>query len=121
MTADESGYAGADDLVDGAAGDDAEDLVLPSGRKVRVRGLSRYEWFLAGKNAPEGDPNLFETQIIAMGLIIPAMTPAQVGRWRRRPGTYPDLSVLSDKIRTMTGVDEGAAKSDIREVREQPE
>lgn len=121
MSDAEISYADADDLVSGGDGDDAEDLVLPSGRKVRVRGLSRYEWFLAGKNAPEGDPNLFETEIISMGMVAPAMTKGQVVKWRRRPGTYPDLSVVSDKIRTLTGVDEGAAKSNIREVREQPE
>lgn len=116
MSDPEISYAGADDLVGADEGDDAEDLLLPSGRKVRVRGLSRYEWFLAGKNSPEGDPNLFETEIITMGLVTPAMTKAQVNRWRRRPGTYPDLSVLCDKIRSLTGVDEGAQKSDLREV-----
>ncbi len=118
---DATSYAGADDLVGGADVDDAEDLVLPSGRRVRVRGLSRYEWFLAAKNSPDGEPNLFETQVVAMGLVIPAMTAAQVDRWRKRPGSYGDLSAVHDRIRPLTGVDEGAQKSDVREVREQPE
>lgn len=104
-------YASADDLI---TGDDAEtvvDVSLPGGKSVQVRGLSRYEWFLAGKMAPDGDPNLFETHMVQMGLVNPAMTVKQVEAWRKKPGSTPALGAVSDRIRALSGHGEGAAKS----------
>jgi len=114
-------YADFDALLGPEAVDDADDVVLSGGRTVRVRGLSRFEWFLAGKKVPDGDANAFETVLISMGMVAPEMTEKQAEKWRKQPGTYPDVSKVSDAIRRLTGVDEGADKSDLREVRSEPE
>lgn len=104
-------YASADDLV-AESEESSEDVALPSGKTVRVRGLSRYEWFLAGKMSSDGDPNAFETSMVQMGLVTPSMSPKQVEAWRKRPGKSPDLAAVSGKIRELSGHGEGAAKSD---------
>lgn len=112
-------YASLEDL-DTAAGDDPyHDLVLPSGLTVCVRGLSRYEWFLAGKNAPDGDANAFETQMIAMGMMTPAMTVKQAEAWRKRPGAMRDVDAASGLIRKLSGQGDEADKSGVRPVGEQ--
>lgn len=104
-------YASADDLL---SGDDVGpvDVTLPSGRTVQVRGLSRYEYFLAGKTT-EGDGNAFEVQVIKMGMVAPAMTQAQVEKWRKRPGVIADVAAVSNRIRDLSGAGEGADKSSV--------
>lgn len=114
-------YADFDSLLGPEGADDADDVTLPSGKTVRVRGLSRFEWFLAGKKAGDGDANAFETVMISMGMVAPALSEKQVERWRKKPGTMADLGKVSDAIRRLTGVDEGADKSDLREVRGESE
>lgn len=109
-------YASADDLF----ADDEEttqDVTLRSGKVVQVRGLSRFEWFLAGKNN-DGDANSFETRMVAMGMVTPSMTEKAIEKWRKRPGTVADLSAVSDRIRELSGAGDGADKSDVREVGE---
>jgi hypothetical protein len=113
-------YADFDALL-GPDAEDAGDVTLAGGRIVRVRGLSRYEWFLAGKKAPDGDANAFETVMISMGMVAPELSEKQVEKWRKQPGTMADLGKVSDAIRVLTGVDEGADKSDLREVRSESE
>lgn len=109
-------YANFESLT--AGGEDGPvDIPLSGGRVVQVRGLSRYEWFLAGKGT-DGDANAFETRMITMGLSAPKLSDKQVDAWRKTPGTVADLSAVSDRIRELTGIDEGADKSDVREVRE---
>lgn len=107
-------YASTDDLIAGE--DPAEDLPLPSGRTVRVRGLSRYEWFLVGKRSSDNgnDGNVGEILMIKMGLVEPKMTDAQVTTWRKRSGAGRDIAAVSDRIRELTGVSEGADKSPVR-------
>lgn len=103
-------YASAEDLFEPTEEDGPKDVALSSGRVVLVRGLSRYEWFLAGKTT-DGDANDFETKMIAMGLVSPAMTEKQVEKWRKKPGTVADLNAVSDRIRELSGAGEGADKS----------
>ncbi|GIE46206.1 hypothetical protein [Actinoplanes lobatus] len=105
-------YASADDLLAEIEEESGADVALPSGKTVRVRGLSRYEWFLAGKLSPDGDGNVFETHMVQMGLVAPSMSAAQVEAWRKRPGRAPDLGAVSDKIRELSGHGEAAQKSD---------
>lgn len=104
-------YASLDDLT--ACGDGAEDLTLPSGKVVRVRGLSRFEWFLVGKKANDhdGDGGVAETLLLKMGLVAPELSETQADRWRKQPGAGPDVAAASNKIRALTGVGEGADKS----------
>jgi hypothetical protein len=109
-------YANVDDLTTEDE-QSTPDVVLPSGKTVRVRGLSRFEWFLAGKNS-DGDANVFETRMVAMGMVTPAMTEKQAEKWRKRSGSSPDVSAVSDKIRELSGHGEGADKSDLPAVRD---
>lgn len=110
-------YASAEDLCEATEEDAPRDVALPSGKVVAVRGLSRFEWFLAGKTT-DGDANGFETRMVAMGMVAPAMTEKAVEKWRKRPGTVADLSAVSDRIRELSGAGDGADKSDVREVGE---
>jgi hypothetical protein len=103
-------YASFDELIEDEAG--PQDVPLGGGRTVQVRGLSRFEWFLAGKDT-DGDANAFEVKMITMGLVTPKLSGKQVEAWRKRPGTVPDLSAVSDKIRELSGIGEGADKSSV--------
>lgn len=114
-------YASVDDLTAETGEDATPDIPLPSGKTVRVRGLSRFEWFLAGKGNNDSDPNVFETRMVAMGMVAPPMTEKQVEKWRKRPGSSPDVGVVSDKIRELSGHGEGADKSNLRNVRDESE
>jgi len=114
-------YASIDDLTAETGEESAPDVLLPSGKTVRVRGLSRFEWFLAGKGNTDGDPNVFETRMVAMGMVAPPMTEKQVEKWRKRPGSSPDVGIVSDRIRELSGHGEGADKSDLRAVRGESE
>lgn len=111
-------YVSADDLLGGEDTDLAEDVAMPSGRTFRVRGLSRFEWFLAGK-VSSGEADSFEVEMIAMGLVEPKLTKKQVEAWRKRPGTVRDISAVSDRIRILSGVGDDADKSDVQPVGEQ--
>lgn len=107
-------YASLDDLTADTGEESTPDVLLPSGKTVRVRGLSRFEWFLAGKGNNDSDPNIFETRMVAMGMVAPPMTEKQVEKWRKRPGSSPDVGVVSDRIRDLSGHGEGADKSALR-------
>ncbi len=108
-------YADFDDLTtpsEEEAGEEGKDLVLPSGKKVRVRGLSRYEWFMVGKSGGQGqDGDAAEATLLRLGMVTPKLTVAQAEKWRKTPGQMADIGVVSDRIRQLTGVEQGAQKS----------
>lgn len=107
-------YASADDLTGSDELDaGAEDVTLPSGRTVRVRGLSRYELMVLGKNVE--DPALVERRHVAACLVEPKLTAAQVEAWQKRSTAGGDFKVLSERIRDLSGIAEGAQKSAVRE------
>jgi hypothetical protein len=108
-------YASFDDLVSGVLEDGAEDLTLPSGKVVRVRGLSRHELIFNGKGTE--DTALIERRNVVACLVEPKLTLPQVEQWQRTSPAGGDLRVLSEKIRDLSGLGEGADKSDLREVR----
>lgn len=103
-------YASADDLVEGDLGD-GEDLTLPSGKKVRVRGLSRWELMFHGKDTD--DNALIERRNVVACLLAPKMTLAQVERWQRNSKAGGDFRVLSEAIRDGSGLGKGADKSGV--------
>jgi hypothetical protein len=105
-------YASFDDLVAGSLDDDAEDLTLPSGRVVRVRGLSRHELMFNGKGTD--DSELIERRNVVSCLVAPKLTLPQVEQWQRRAPAGGDFRVLSEKIRDLSGLGEGADKSGVR-------
>lgn len=111
-------YASADDLVAGDLDRDGEDLTLPSGKLVRVRGLSRYELMFNGKGTE--DPRVVEARNAVSCLVEPKLTIAQVEQWQRNSAAGTEFKVLSEAIRDLSALGEGADKSDLRTVREQP-
>ncbi len=111
-------YASADDLAEGDLGD-GEDLILPSGKKVLVRGLTRYEAMYATKGLTNADGvltdvALYERRQLVACIVQPKMTLAQVEQWQRKSGANGDLKVLMDHIKDLSGKGEGADKSDLR-------
>lgn len=103
-------YATPDDLTAGDLGD-GEDLDLPSGRKVRVRGLSRHELHFNGKGTE--DNATIEARNVHACLIQPKMTIKQVEQWQRNSLAGGDFKVVSEAIRDLSKLGKGADKSDL--------
>jgi hypothetical protein len=104
-------YASAEDLTAGDLGE-GEDITLPSGKRVRVRGLSRHALMANGKGTE--DSELIERRNIVSCLIKPKMTLAQVEAWQRNSLAGGDIRYLSEIMRDMSGLGEGADKSGLR-------
>lgn len=105
-------YASAEEFGEGSLDDLAEPFALPSGRMVKVRGLSRHELLKNGKDA-DGDTRLHEIFNVMSCVVLPQFSRAQVEAWQRRDLAAGDFKALSEKIRELSGLGEGADKSDI--------
>lgn len=103
-------YASADDLT-AVIEPETRDVTLPNGKVVKVRGLSRMELILSGKNTE--DSALIERRNVATCLVEPRMTEKQVEAWQRSPGSVQALARVSEAIRDLSGLGEGAGKSDV--------
>lgn len=103
-------YATADDLIKRSAANraTAEDYILPSGAVVQVRGLSRAELLLSSKNEPDGQE--YEARMVAYCLVNPRLSVAQVKAIQENSGPL-ELAGLTEKIRELSGLGEGADKS----------
>lgn len=108
-----SEYASTEDLVE--SGHDVDDVELSGGRKVQVRSYTRYELVIAGQNTE--DPALVERRILRYCLVQPAMTMAQVEAWQKSSKPN-DIARVITRIRELSGMAEGAAKSDVDPVRD---
>lgn len=104
-----SGYANLDDLF-GNGAPDTEDVELPGGATVKVRGLTRYELLLNAKG--DIDALTIERRNVSTCMVEPAMSEDQVAQWQRSspPGV---IGKITDVIRRLSGLAEGAAKSDV--------
>lgn len=106
-------YATPDQLISQRAGE--EDLPLPSGALVRVRGLSRGEVYMMQKAKSDGgisDEQQWERRMVHLALVRPELTEAQVGTWQQGPAGG-DLEVLTNKINELSRLGQGAEKSDV--------
>jgi hypothetical protein len=101
-------YASLDELA--TVSDDTEDVTLPSGVKVLVRGLTRYELLTNGRGTD--DSSLIERRNLATCLVAPKLTIGQAERWQKasKPG---DIGIVTDAIRRLSGLGEGAQKSSV--------
>lgn len=104
-------YATADDLT--TEGHDLADVPLSNGRVVQVRSYTRFELVNAGKGTE--DPALIERRILGWCMVQPAMTPKQVETWQKTSKPH-DIAAVISKIRELSGMGEGAGKSDVAEV-----
>lgn len=103
-------YADFEELLaadDPAAG--AEDVTLPSGKFVRVRGLTRHELMFNGKGTE--DSAVIEIRNVKTCLVEPKLTIEQVTQWHRKARAGGDFKALSEWIRNLSALGEGADKS----------
>jgi len=106
-----SGYASVADLTADQLSGDAEDVELPGGKFVRVRGMSRYEMMLSRKDTD--DPGEIERRMVSYCLVEPRMTVKQAEAWQK--ATDPMAMVpVTEAIRRLSKLGEGADKSDVR-------
>jgi len=104
-------YASIDDLTTPVVAM-TEDVTLADGRKVKVRGLTRFELIMNGKGTE--DPLVIEQRNVATCMVQPKMTPDAVRKWQK--GSVPgDLARVTLAIRNLSGLAEGAGKSDVAE------
>lgn len=89
------------------------EVQLPTGQLVLIRGLSRFELHLHGKIA-DGDSAEIERRNIAACLVVPKLTLDQVREWQKRTAAGGAFRQLSEHIRDLSGLGEGADKSDLR-------
>ena len=105
-----SDYASLDDLTSESPVDQTADVELSGGRRVKVRGLSRYELLLNGKGTD--DSAEIERRNLACCMVEPKLNVAAVEKWQKnsKPG---DIGKVTDAIRALSGLGEDARKSDV--------
>lgn len=108
-------YATADDLIADEYRDTAGDVTLPNGKVVKVRGLTRHELFANGRGTE--DNNVIEVRNLVSCMVEPKLTLPQAEAWHRA-ASVKTLQLVQDKIRELSGLAEGADKSDVAEVRD---
>lgn len=93
------------------------DVEIPGVGTVRVRALNRAEAMaVQGANGIEAT----ERRIIALGMVDPPMTEAEVGEWMKAsPGG--ELEPVSTKIAELSGMIDGAAKERVKSFRSEPD
>jgi hypothetical protein len=96
--------------ADTATGLPEDDVEVPSMGTVRVRGLSREEVFETQKAK---DTQAHERKILRLGMVDPVMTEGQAALWQK-VSPAGEIEPVVDKIRALSGLDEGADKSDVR-------
>lgn len=85
---------------------------------ITVRGLSRYELLLAGK-AADGDVLLSERKTLAMALVDPEMTEADVEAWQKCSPAGEIMPVVIE-INRLSGVTRQAQKEAYEAFRDEP-
>lgn len=108
-------YASIEDLTSDEVSDNTQDVTLPGGKVVKVRGLTRYELLLNGKNTE--DAALIERRNVATCMVEPRMSEAQVEKWQKAKNPIA-LGLVTTAIRDLSGLGEGAGKSDVDQVRD---
>lgn len=101
-------YASVEDLLGSA--DLPERLVRVRGGAVRVRGLSRHALFFNGKGTE--DNTVIEARNLVSCMVNPTMTLAQAEAWMRK-ASAGDIGKIQTAIRELSGLVQGADKSDL--------
>ena len=100
-------YASVDELTTPAELE-TRDVLLPNGKAVKVRGLTRLELMLTRKNAE--DPAVIEQRTLAFCMVAPTMTAKQVEAWQKASGPMV-IAPVTEAVRELSGLGEGADKS----------
>lgn len=94
---------------------ESEDLTIPGVGVIKVRGLSRFELHVSGKGTEDG--SLIERRMVAAAMVDPEMTVADVEAWQKA-ATAGEFKAVTEKIRDLSGLAEGADKSSVSEARD---
>ena len=97
------------------ATDRVETIDLGDDAAVTVRALSRGE--VKRMKEDEDSPYSLENRMIAASLVDPVLTPSEVSEWLDEAPAGDSVSVVS-AVSRLSGMDEGAAKSDVAGVRD---
>lgn len=92
------------------------DVDIPGVGTVRVRGLSRAEAMLL--HSLKG-PEAIERKILALGLVDPILTEAEVGKWQRA-SIAGELGPVATKISELSGLNPGSDKQAYRDFEADP-
>lgn len=94
--------------------DDVQDVELSDGTFVTIRGLSRFELIVHGKDTD--DASIIEARNVSACLVEPRLSFGQAQAWQKRARANGDWSRVTRAIRDLSGLGEGADKSDLRTV-----
>lgn len=86
---------------------------LPGVGMVRVRGLSREEAFSLKK---EKDTEAMERKLVLLGLVEPKLSAEDVAEWYAH-APAGEIDLIVGPIQELSALNEGAAKSDVPQVR----
>jgi len=96
----------------------SEEVEIPGVGTVTLRGLSRYELHLAGKGTE--DPALVERRMISYAMVDPQLSVDDVEQWQK-VSPAGELGPVTEKLRELSGLAEGAAKSGVAGPGEEPD
>lgn len=89
------------------------DVDVPGVGTVRVRGLNRAE--VMQVQGVKGAAAI-ERLVLAFGMVDPQLTEAEVGQWQKA-APAGELEPVTEKIRELSGIGEGADKAQYKSVR----
>ena len=99
-----------------------DDVEIPGVGTVRVRGLSRGEVFEINKLRRKDDDTGedIERRTIAVGMVDPEMTLADVQRWQAA-SPAGELERVARRIQELSGMADDAAKATMLDFRDEPD
>lgn len=95
------------------------DFVLPSGETMRMRGMTGYEISLAQKTRG-GDSLAMNAFMLGLGMDADEKTAEQVGLGWMKAHLAGDFRAATEHLKTLSGLDEDAAKSSVDTARGEP-
>ena len=100
------------------------DVDIPGVGTVRVRGLTRAEVMMVTKatdteNVDGPRAMVLERKMLAMAMVDPPMTEAEVGRWQNA-SVVNELDPVSYKVQELSGMLSGAAKQAYKDFEADP-
>lgn len=108
-------YASKDELFSTEDVIDAEDYTLPSGKMVKLRGLTAFEVHLMRKQSGE-DGQLADALALSMGLIEPSLTKDEAVRWMKTKPAGETVAAVA-RIRDLSGLNDNAPKEAYKSLR----
>jgi hypothetical protein len=100
------------------------DVEVPGLGTVRVRGLSRAEVMGVRSDVKDEADAIkrvaaIERKMLALALVDPVLTEAEVGRWQKA-STAGEMEPVTDAVQLLSGTAEGTAKATYKEFEADP-